>query len=46
MLSWANWQGEEGVEMGEVSMLVGKERRRMMGRKEVRRLDMVWNYKR
>lgn len=46
VLSWANWQVEEGVEMGEVSVLVGKERRRMMGKKEVRRLDMVWNYKR
>jgi hypothetical protein len=46
VLWWADWQGEEEVEMGEVSVLVGKERRRMMGRKEVRRLDMVWNYKR
>ena len=36
MLSWRDWQGAEGVEMGEVSVLVGKEERRGRGRREVR----------
>jgi hypothetical protein len=35
-LSWADWQGEEGVDMGEVSVWIGKEERRSRGSKGTR----------
>lgn len=45
VLSWADWQGEEGVEMGLLSAWVGNEERRSRGRRELRRLCIVWIYR-
>jgi hypothetical protein len=44
VLSWTDWQGVDGVEMGELRVLVGREERRIRVRKVVRWLCMVVFY--